>query len=179
MRSELKINLKSLSNQGWDFSYNQKSAELTKKLRPLIGENSYNIRVCVRPSGHSSYIISGQIQTWFNLLCARCAYEFKESINKEFEEKIFLQKKLIRIDKRVRNSHFSELMNTEDFTVINDDLFDIGEFLHELIAVEEPLRPLGAKTCDDNHLICEHLENMKQKIKQKSGRGQIHFSQNA
>ena len=178
MRSELKIRLKNRANQGWDFSYNQESAELTKKLRPLIGENPYNIQVSVRPAGHLSYVISGQIQTYFNLLCARCAYGFKKSINKEFEEKIFIQKKLIRIDKRVRNSHFSELMNTEDFTLIHDDLFDIGEFLHELITVEEPMRPLGAKTCDDKHFTCEHLENMKQKIKQKSGLAQIHFSQN-
>ena len=177
MRTQLQINLKNLSNKGMDLYYNQKPTELTQRLKSLIGENNYIIKAHIRNTGHSSYIISGTIQTWLNLLCARCAYEFKEPINKQFEEKILLQKKLTRIDKPIRSNHFSELINTEDFTVTDSALFDIGDFLHELIAIEEPLRPLGAKTCDDDRFNCEHLEKMKQKI-QKSGQGQIHFFQN-
>ena len=144
-----------------------KSTALTQKLKSLIGENNYRIEAHIRSVGHSFYIITGTIQTWLNLLCARCAYEFKEPINKQFEEKIILQKKLTRIDKPVRSNHFSELISTEEFTVTDNALFDIGDFLHELIAIEEPLRPLGTKTCDDNHFFCEHLEKMKQKFNEK------------
>lgn len=164
MRTELQINLKNLSNRGMDLYYNQESKELTQRLKSLIGGNNYSIKAHIRNVGHSSYIITGTIQTWLNLLCARCAYEFKEPINKHFEEKIILQKKLTRVDKPIRSNHFSELINTEDFTVTYSALFDIGDFLYELIAIEEPLRPLGAKTCDDDFFHCKHLEKMKQKF---------------
>ena len=174
MKSKLKIDLHNLSNKGIDFSYSQDSTELTNKLKPLIGDNRYNIKAQIRKNGYSSYIISGKIQTQLNLLCSRCAYEFKEPVNKEFEEKIFLQKRRTRIDKPVRNNHFSELMNREDFTVIDSSTFDLGEFLHEMIAIEEPLRPLGGgKTCDEEHFACEHLEEMKNKMKEKG----LNFSQ--
>ena len=172
MTKDLKIDLKSLPNKGLSFYYNQTSEELTKKLKPLIGENNYDIKVHIRNEGHFSYSISGKIQTYLNLLCARCAYEFKKSINKEFKEKIFLQKKLTRIDKQVKNNHFSELMNKEDFTVIENSAFDIGDFLHELIAIEEPLRPLKSKACDDD-TDCEHLKNMKENIKQSDARQEL------
>ena len=56
-----------------------------------------------------------------------------------------MQKKLTRIDRQVRSNHFSELINSEDFTVIDGAVFDMGEFLHELIAIEEPLRLLDLK----------------------------------
>ena len=167
MKSQLQINLKNLSNRGMDLYYDQKSTELTQRLSSLIGDNNYIIKAHIRNVGHSSYTISGTIQTCLNLLCARCAYEFKEPINKQFEEKILLQQKLTRIDKSVRSNHFSELINTEDFTVTNNALFNIGDFFHELIAIEEPLRPLGGKTCDDDRSSCEHLEKMKQKFSKK------------
>lgn len=175
MTKELKIDLKSLSGKGLDFYYDQQSEDLTKKLKSLIGENDYNIKIHICNEGHSSYVISGKIQTRLNLLCARCAYEFKKPINKEFKEKIFLQKQLTRKDKQTKINHFSDLMNREDFTVLESSVFDIGDFLHELIAVEEPFRPLGSKSCDDDSFNCEHLENIKQKIRQK-GKGQVFFA---
>lgn len=165
MRSELKIDLKKLSAQGLDLSYDQKSEELSQKLKPLIGENSYTIKASIQSIGSSSYSISGQIQTELNLSCARCAYDFKQAIKKSFKEKIFLQKKLERIDKQIHSNHFSELMNTEEWTITDKTLFDIGEFLHELIAIEEPLRPLGKKSCDEEQSSCENLEKMREKIK--------------
>jgi len=167
MRTQLQIKLKNLSNRGIDLYYNQESTELTQKLKSLIGENNYMIKIHIRSAGHSSYIIKGAIQTWLNLLCARCAYEFKAPINKQFEEKIILQKKLTRVDKPIRSNHFSELINAEDFTVTDSALFDIGEFLHELIAIEEPLRSLGTKACDNDSFHCEHLVKMRQKFNKK------------
>ena len=176
MPKDLKVNLNNLSQKGLDFSYNQKSKEMTDKLRPLIGDNDYDITVHIQDEGLSSYSISGSIQTHINLLCSRCAYEFKGHLNKKFKEKILLQKKLTRIDKEVKSNHFSELMSQENFTLIDKAVFDIGEFLHELIAIEEPVRPLGTKNCDQEGFKCPHLESMKQVLKEK-GKAQVFFSQ--
>lgn len=174
MKSELKIKLKSLSQKGLKLRYDQDSAELREKLKPLIGENSYNIQVDIQSFDQSSYIISGKIETQINLLCARCAYEFKKPINKLFKEKIIIQKKLERIDKSVRNNHFSELMD-ENWTLVEQALFDLGDFLYELIAIEEPLRPLNSDSCDKDYSNCKHLKRMKEQLSQNS-RTQVYFS---
>lgn len=175
MRSELQIDLTNLPSQGFHISYDQSFKELHEKLKPLVGENKYQIKISIRPLSSSTYSISGSIQTQLNLLCSRCACDFKESIHKHFEEKIILQKTPERIDKTTRNNHFSELLNTDDFTVIHKPLFNVGDFLHELIAVEEPLRPLGKKECDNPLFLCENLEKMKGEIKRKN-QCQVHFS---
>lgn len=169
MRSELKIDLKKLSSRGLSVSYSQKSEKLTQKLSPLIGESDYSVQIHIQSAGPSSYSISGQIQAHLKLLCARCAYEFQKPVQKNFREKILLQKKRERIDKPVRSNHFSELTNTEDWNVTDQPLFDIGDFLYELLTLEEPLRPLGSENCDSSH--CEHLEKIKQNEKVH-----VHFS---
>ena len=176
MKKDFKINLKNISEKGLDFSYNQKSPEMTKRLKPLIGDNDYNITVHIQNEGSSSYSVSGTIQTQLNLLCSRCAYEFKEPIQKKFKEKIFLQKKQKRKDREIKSNHFSELMSQDSFTTTDQAYFDLGDFLQELITIEEPLRPLGTKQCDEENFYCEHLENMKQELKNKKI-GQIFFSE--
>lgn len=175
MPKDFKVNLKHLSKKGLNFSFSQKSVKMTAKLKPLIGDNDYNITLHIQDEGLSSYSISGHIQTHINLLCSRCAYEFKEPLNKTFKEQIMVQKKLTRIDKEAKSNHFSELASQENCTLIDKAVFDIGDFLHELIAIEEPLRPLGTKNCDEESFHCEHLESMKQILKKK-GTGNIFFS---
>ena len=176
MKKDFKVNLKNISGKGLEFSYDEKSQEMTEKLRPLIGDNDYNISIHIQSEGPSSYSVSGAIQTQLNLLCSRCAYEFKEPIQKKFKEKIFLQTKQKRKDKEVKSNHFSELMSQENFTTTDQALFDVGEFLHELIAIEEPLRPLGTKNCDEKNFHCEHLESIKQELKNKK-RSRVFFSE--
>ena len=39
---------------------------------------------------------------------------------------------------------------------LEDDFLDVGEFVHEIIAINEPLHPTAKPDCDDS---CENLLN--------------------
>jgi len=174
MKSNLKVELKELPHKGLDLNYSRETTKLTEKLTPLLGDNDYDIQAHICHAGPSSYVITGEIKTQLSLLCARCAYDFKKPLHKKFKEKIHLQKKLTRIDKNTKSNHFSELVSQENWTLIENSCFEMGDFLYELIAIEEPLRPLRSKTCDDDNSSCKYLEEMKKMINQK-GNSQIHF----
>ena len=150
MKSPLTVQLKDLPKRGIDFHFTRKSGELNEILKNLIGKNSYDIQVHICPDG-PAYTIQGNIQTQMNLACARCALDFKYTVKKHFHESLVVQ------PKKSQKVSYSVPSDEEDFcTVLFDSLFSMGDFLHELIAVEEPLRPLGKSACDSND-DCENL----------------------
>ena len=160
MKNPLTIRLKNIPNKGWEFHFDRQSRDLNQVLRDLIADNNYSIDVHIQPTGESTYKIKGVIETHLNLLCSRCAYEFKHKIRKDFSEKIIVQKKQERNEREVRINHYSEQSQQENFTVLNDSLFNLADFIYEMITIEEPIRPLGFSTCDQND-SCENLKNLK------------------
>lgn len=160
MKNLLNIQLQNISHKGWTFHFDSQSKELNKHLKDLIGENDYSINVSIQPEGDSTYKIKGSIKTHLDLLCSRCAYEFKHPVNKDFSEKIIVQKKQQRIEKKVRINHYSEQADQKDFTVLTSNHFKLSDFIHELIAIEEPIRPLPKTQCDQND-NCENLKQLK------------------
>lgn len=150
MKNPLTVQLKDLPKRGMDFHFTRETGELNSVLDDLIGENPYNIQVHICPDG-PAYTIKGDIQTQMNLACARCALDFKHTVKKRFRESLVIQAE------KSRRVAYSVPIHGEDFcTVLFDSLFSVGDFLHELIAVEEPLRPLGKNICDKND-DCENL----------------------
>ena len=162
MKNPLNLQLKNLPHQGWAFHFDRQSQDLNRILKDLIGESSYSIDVHIQPIGESAYKIKGVIDTQLDLLCSRCAYEFKHKIYKKFSENIIVQKKQQRKEKEIRINHYSEQSEEENFTLLEDkSLFHLGQFLYELILIEEPLRPLGYSQCDQND-ECQNLKKSKE-----------------
>ena len=161
MKNKLIIQLKNLPEKGEQFVFDKKSSnDLSSQLQDVIDKNDYFIKVEIHSTGDFTYLIKGHIKTNLNLLCSRCAYEFKYPIDKSFSENIYIQKNQKRRDKEVRINHYSEQSVEEDFTILNDTLFHLDDFIHELIAVEEPQRPVPYPECDQND-NCEHLQKVK------------------
>ena len=163
MKNPLSIQLKELPEQGRDFHFTRKSGELNQVLKSFAGDNPYDIQIHIRRSG-PSYLIQGNIEVWLNLICSRCAVDFKYKLSKSFRESLVIQpkksggKKVIRLSCNVRG-------DGEDFcAVLSDSLFSIGDFLRELITVEEPLRPLGKENCDSDD-SCENLTAFRAETK--------------
>lgn len=175
MGLKLKIDLKKLTLKGLVLSYQHTFTPLTQKLQPLIGKNDYTAKIRIQKTSPSTFIISGQIQTHLNLLCARCAYEFQKPLLKNFEEKILLKNTSSQINKPTQIKKMAEPINQDNCILLNQDILDLGDLLYDLIAVEEPLRPLNLKACDDENSSCEHLERIKDEIKQND-KVQVHFS---
>ena len=150
MKSPLTVQLKDLPKQGVDFHFTRETGELNGVLDDLIGKNPYRIQIHICPDG-PVYMIEGHIQIQMNLACARCALDFKHTVKRHFHESVIVQ------SEESQRIAYPVPADGEDFcTVLSDPLFDLGDFLHELIAVEEPLRPLGKNGCDNND-DCENL----------------------
>ncbi len=160
MKNTLTVQLKNIPNKGWEYHFDRQSKDLNQILEDLIGDNNYSIDIHILPTGESTYKIKGVIQAQLNLLCSRCAYEFKYKIHKPFLENIIIQQKQQRIEKEIRINHYSEQSQQENFTVLNNSLFKLADFIYEMIAIEEPLRPLGSPQCDQND-NCKNLKNIK------------------
>lgn len=163
MKNKFIIQLKNLPEQGLDLVFDKKnSAQLSSKLQDLIGNNDYKINLEIRVTGDFNYRIEGSIQSQLNLLCSRCAYEFQYPIDKKILEDIYIQTDPQRKDRESRINHYSEQSQDENFTILNNTLLYLDNFLYELLAVEEPARPIPYPECDKND-NCKHLQNLQNK----------------
>ena len=153
MKDPFVISLRELPCRGADFHFTENSGAPDRWLKDLIGDNPCRIYVHVRPSGRAVWTVEGSVQTQMNLVCARCAFGFKYRIDKSFCESLILRNK--KTQNPVRSLRFDD--NEEAFcTELLQPFFSLKDFLRELIAVEEPLRPLGKSACDTDD-DCENL----------------------
>ena len=130
------------------------SKEWESNLKNIIGTNDYNILIFIKPLGDSSlkFQVTGHIQTHLDLICSRCAVDFKYQIDKKISERLCIQPE----QQNQQPSILFDANNEEDVTLLNQSLFNLYDFVHELIAIEEPMKPVGKPNCELND-DCENF----------------------
>lgn len=154
-RSPKRISLNSLSPNGENFRYDSEEGSLNQVLRDLIGTHKYHAEVYIEPLGEA-YAIRGHITTNLDLLCSKCAFPLEKQITAHFDELIVIQPQAHRNEKEARVNHTTDLNDGPFCNLISTPHFEIGEFLHEQIAINTPATPLGRPDCDSN---CENYQN--------------------
>lgn len=150
------VSLRELPTEGREFTYTHESGELTETLKDLIGKKSYKVRIELKPMGNV-FSATGHIQTGMSLLCSYCALEFDFAIDQDFNEILVVREQLDRSSHSARVNHSSELnLDGPNCIELESDRFNIPEFIHELIAVAEPMKPTGKANCDQS---CENYQN--------------------
>ncbi len=150
----LTINLKELSAEGQDYNYSRESGELSPYLADLIGSNPYKIEFRITPTGNS-YDLRGRLETVMDLQCSRCAGDFKYPIQIDLHEMIVMTPPMGKGDQQSRANHAHEWeAEGPDYIVLQNHQFSVVDYVHEMIALAEPIRPLGRPDCDEN---CENL----------------------
>lgn len=153
----MKIRLAEIPVEGRKFSFNRQTGELNSALTDIIEEAPYRVEFLIRPLGNA-YEMEGRVVTSLKEVCSLCGWDLSLPLNKDFRE--------ILIDEPAagRDTHHVHGKQSVDFltdgpsaTPIRDGLFDAAEFVHEFVALAEPLYP----SCGDPD--CEHLEEAKQK----------------
>jgi uncharacterized protein len=144
------IILKDLPPDGRDFRFTNESGELNSKLEDLLGKNPYEATFKIMPMGNT-FEMRGEIKTAMDLQCSLCGGDFKYKVNQPIYELIVPQKPLEKGDSQVRSNHAHELrIDGPDYILLESEVFDAGEYVHEAVALAEPLRPLGKPDCDPN-----------------------------
>jgi uncharacterized protein len=159
-RTPLEIELHELPPDGREFTYDRQSGELNGVLKDLVGTNDYQVRFKLTPMGNT-YDLRGEIQTQLDLQCSLCAIDFKFPVKSQLHELIVIQKPLGKRDHQGRANHVHELEESgPDYIVLESGWFNAGEYIHEMVALAEPIRPLGKPNCDEN---CENLKDRVQR----------------
>jgi len=150
------INLSDIGPQGDSFSLNRESGELNAILSDLIGENNYDIQMKITPKDHGFELV-GSVRSQTPELCSRCGIDIQLKISKEFKELLLPKIKAPGIGEHYsRVNHYTDLHDEAGPGVIECDhlIFDAGEYLHELIALQIPARPVGETNEVGDCLVC-------------------------
>lgn len=159
------ITLKDLPLEGRDFVYSRESGELNESLVDLIKKNDYQVEFRITPMGNA-YDLRGKIKTYLDLECALCAMDFKFTVEQKLHELLIVQKPLEKGDQLTKANHAHEWENQgPDYIILDAEVFRVGEYIHEVVGLAEPLRPLGKPDCDIN------CENLSEPVKKYLGVG--------
>lgn len=152
--SPIEINLKDLPLEGRDFNYTRESGELSEALRDLIGKNDYEVNFRITPMGNT-FDLRGAVKTSLDLECALCAMDLKYTVNQKLHELLVMQKPLNKGEQLAKTNHAHEWESKgPDYILLDSDLFRVGDYIHEVIGLAEPIRPLGKPDCD---ISCENI----------------------
>jgi uncharacterized protein len=153
----MKIKLNEIPQEGRSYTFNRESGELTPVLADLVKDHAYKVDVFIRPIG-SAYELTGSVKSTTTEVCSRCGWDLEVPIDRKVHEL------LIDEGEEYRKSHSVQGNQSVDFSAdgpsmvsIKGEVFDIGEYAHEAIALAEPLYP----SCGDDN--CEHLAEVEAK----------------
>lgn len=138
------ILLNDLPPEGREFTYTRETGELSDTLEELIGPNPYRVHFKITPMGNT-FDLRGEIDTGLDLQCSLCAMDFKLPVKQALHELIVVQKPLAKGDIQGRANHAHEWADSgPDYILLDNDEFKAAEYIHEVIALAEPMRPLCA-----------------------------------
>jgi len=158
--SPLEITLKELPAEGREFIYSNKTEEMNELLHDLIGKNPYEVVMQITPMGNT-FDLRGTIRTGLDLQCSLCAMDMKFPVDLKVHELLVVQKPLAKGDQQTKNNHAHEWENQgPNYILLESEVFQVAEYVHEAIALAEPIRPLGKPNCD---LSCENIPETAKK----------------
>lgn len=155
------ILLRELPPEGRLYKYDQESAELTAVLEDLVGKNPYTVALNIRPIGNA-YDVQGEVKTGLSLQCSLCAIDFAFPVNQQFHDVLVVNNPLDKGDQVAKTNHSSEWDWSQPGGIyLESAVFNVKEYIHEMIALAEPIRPIGKPDCDEGN--CENLRERPQR----------------
>ena len=139
----MKIRLNEIPEDGRSYDFNRNTSELNEVLKDLIASNPYDVNLYIKPLNSKDYTVNGQVKTKTIEQCSRCGEDFNLEIVKKINEILIPSQEQDRTGKYSK----STTLNTEEgeaeisVTEYSKLQFDLGEFLHEAIALEVPYTP--------------------------------------
>jgi uncharacterized protein len=134
----MKIRLNEVPEEGQNYDYNRNTAELNEVLKDLIQNNDYQVHAFLKPLNAKDFTLTGNVTTKRREQCSRCAEDFDQKIERKLNEILIPHQEQDRTGKYSKSS--VKIGDEEDVSVTeyNKQQFDIGEFIHEAIALEIP-----------------------------------------
>jgi len=153
----MRINLNEIPAEGRSYVFDHKSGELNESLADLLGGRPYEVEFTLKPLGNT-FSLKGFCQTKMPEVCSLCGWDLELPIRAEWNEILIEDKPEHRKVQGVHGNQSIDFLNDSvSVTYYNGDHFEAGEFVHEAIAISEPIYP----SCGDEN--CEHLQEARAK----------------
>ncbi|MFN3697347.1 MAG: YceD family protein [Pseudobdellovibrio sp.] len=138
----MRIKLHEIPEEGRQYILNRKTAELNSTLQDIIADHAYDVQVFIKPLNTKNFSLTGQIETATIEICSACGDSFK------FKVKTQVNEILIPSEYEPKNSQFSKSNHVSELdgdgpgvSEYKNDVFELGEFVHEAIALVIPYNP--------------------------------------
>lgn len=162
----MKIKLNEVPEDGRNYEFTRESAELNLILADVIGNESFNIQLFIKPLNNKDFMLTGHIKTRTEESCSRCGDSFKFPLSKKLKEILIPKQELERTGKYVKSSVAVSETEDNDAAVVEyeQNQFDVGEFLHEMIAIDVPFAPMPETKANGDCILCDKPANKSQLI---------------
>ncbi|MBC7371797.1 MAG: DUF177 domain-containing protein [Bdellovibrionaceae bacterium] len=151
----MKINLSEIPEEGRSYTCNRKTAELNLPLKDLIGDAEFEAEFFIRPLNPKDFEVRGVMKTTMPEDCSRCGIDFELKIATKFQEILIPRHEDDRTGHYAKVNHISEAEVTgPSVTEYEDSAFDMGEYLHEVVAIAAPFNPVGPENEKGDCSVC-------------------------
>ncbi|MEN0059880.1 MAG: DUF177 domain-containing protein [Bdellovibrio sp.] len=138
----MKINLTEIPEEGRSYQWNTQSGELNQVLLDLVGKKAHTTEFFIKPLNSRDFELIGTIQTSLPEQCSRCGIDIDFPVNEKFHEILIPKQSQPRNSKYSRVNHLSDLpTGGPEVSEYEGHIFDMGEFLHEVVALAVPFNP--------------------------------------
>jgi uncharacterized protein len=137
------INLADIPEEGRSYEYTKETGEVTAALADLIGENKYIVNFDLKPLNNRDFVLTGSMKTKSKEICSYCGQGIQFPLQIKFNEFIIPPQEMTRDGHYVRSSNFVENdpNGPQSFEYSEGMKLNIGEYLHETIALNVPYNP--------------------------------------
>lgn len=149
----MKIKLTDIPQEGKNFTWSNQTGELNKVLSDLIDYSPYQTDFYIHPLNHRDFQLTGKIQTALPEQCSHCGDDFQFTVSEKFNAIITPKLHQPRGGKYSKTNHVSDSDDGPVSAEYENMVFDMGEFIHEVVAIAIPPNPAPKEDCDGN---CSH-----------------------
>lgn len=156
----MKINLNDIPQEGRSYKLDRTETELNPCLDDLIQKADYTTEFTIRPLTVNSrdFEMKGWIKTETPEVCSRCGIDFQHPINAKFHEFLIPKQDQPRGSRYAHVNHVSELSEGPETVEYEGQEFDLGEYLHEVIAMAVPFNVACPENAANECRIYENPE---------------------
>lgn len=141
------INLSEIPEEGKEFDLSDTKSseyeEVRKSLEDLIGKNVFSTQFHIKSLNSRDFELKGKISTRTKELCSLCGIDINFPVKAQFHEILIPPQDHPRDGKYSKPNHFSELEieGPESLEYGSQMKFNLGDYLHEIIALNTPFNP--------------------------------------
>lgn len=158
VRHGLVIKYNEVPSSGLDYVFRHTTGELNTVLFDIMGDYPvYETLVKIEPADNM-VMLKGDLSGELRLTCSRCAEEFSKEFKKNFVTAYY------KSETSLKNFGWDadDLVSSFDLEFLEGETINIGEAIHEQIALEIPFTPLCTESCKGLCVKCgTNLNDLK------------------